>query len=199
MLTHYTDIAKSTFLPEAVLPVQFFAPPVGSRASGERRLYAAVLAQAWDDLLRYAGARDRRSSRLFKETWDWVISEEETVGSFYYVVTVLNLDATSLRRSIYKRIAALPPRKIPEYTPLTRRKGTRRERKAWVARDPYRHGYWVWVRRAQEVFRLQRFALKAEAEAYCQWARKNMDLEIGRQAPTEILPMSENKLLHNRP
>jgi RNA polymerase sigma factor (sigma-70 family) len=82
-------------------------------ASGERRLMAAVLADAMRTYLKHAHSRFAGGRRLFRETAEWFASRGAGGCSFENVCDVLGIDAERLRDRLRLLAAAPTPAVIP--------------------------------------------------------------------------------------
>jgi hypothetical protein len=91
--------ARTIFEPESVLPVQFLMRRCELDA-GERRLMAAVFADALHCWLRPSGSpEDKR--RLRAEAREWFDGDDAAgVFSFEHICDVLGIDAARLRRDL---------------------------------------------------------------------------------------------------
>ena len=96
------DENAAVFQPDTVLPSQFFATlRQKGYVEGEKRLVAAVLADAVECYMKQAGATDPCSRQVFREAEQWIFGE--TPGwffSFPSVCDVLGLDAQYVRRGL---------------------------------------------------------------------------------------------------
>lgn len=100
--------------PDVILPMQF---DVRHRRSGlaEHKLVFAVLQDAINMYQKYAFSLDRHGRRLFRETEEWLMSEERVPFSFAYICEVLDLDAAYLRVGLLRwREIELDRRNSPE-------------------------------------------------------------------------------------
>ncbi len=100
--------------PDVILPMQFDAR---HRRSGvaEHKLVFAVLQDAINMYQKYAFSLDRHGRRLFRETEEWVMSEERLPFSFAYICEVLDLNAGYLRVGLQRwREVELDRRSNPE-------------------------------------------------------------------------------------
>jgi hypothetical protein len=94
------DGAAGVLEPWSILPSQVVD---GNRAelSGERRLLAAVLADAIRLYLKHARSRTASGQILFRETESWVESRDRrSLVAFESVCDVLHVDADRLRRAL---------------------------------------------------------------------------------------------------
>jgi hypothetical protein len=94
------DAAFEPVEPWIVLPSQT-ADAGGAAPSGERRLMAAVLADAIHLYLKHARGGNAPSQILFRETERWIESgDRSSLLSFENVCDVLDIDADRLRRAL---------------------------------------------------------------------------------------------------
>jgi len=96
------DRVAGLFEPDVLLPAQYFA---AFRRSGglerERLLMLAVLEDAIDCYQKYAHARDPRSSQLFDESKEWVLSSDRSwLFSFENICDTLEINADYVRRGL---------------------------------------------------------------------------------------------------
>ena len=88
--------------PDTVLPSQFFAGMQQKGfIEGEKRLVAAVLADAVECYMKQIDTTDPRGRQLFEEAETWIFTED--MGwffSFDSICEILGLDPTYLRRGI---------------------------------------------------------------------------------------------------
>ncbi len=108
--------AGPVFQPDTVLPSQFFA---GLRekgyVEGEKRLMAAILADAVDCYMKLAFATEGRGRQLFQEAEAWIFSDEHGPWffSFLNIADVLGLDTDYIRQGLLRwrrnRTAPLRP------------------------------------------------------------------------------------------
>jgi len=85
--------------PDVLLPAQYDARrrrPV----QGEQRLVLAILEDAINCYRKHAFALDRHGQRLFRETEEWVMSDERVPFSFVYICEVLDIDIEYLRTGL---------------------------------------------------------------------------------------------------
>ena len=96
------DRLAGLFEPDVLLPAQFFA--AFRREGGlerERLLMLAVLEDAIDCYQKYAHARDPRSSQLFDESKEWVLSSDRSwLFSFENICDTLEINADYVRRGL---------------------------------------------------------------------------------------------------
>jgi hypothetical protein len=110
---------RSPFVPDAVLPSQFF----GTRRSQTRpkpvpeyRLLIALLEDALECFQKYVCATSRKKRRLFAEAEQWIMGDERAHASraeptnpafsFEYVCEVLDIEPTCVRGSLRRWRAA---------------------------------------------------------------------------------------------
>ena len=92
--------AEGELAPWAVLPSQFFQGSTAV-ACGEKRLFAAVLADAVHCYLKYRGDVTVCGRALLRETEDWIESRDHhRLLAFENVCDVLGLDPDRLRRAL---------------------------------------------------------------------------------------------------
>jgi len=92
-------MSNDGFAPEAILPVQFFAPPTVDLP--EMRLMLAVLEDAVLILHRHVGERGARAQRLVREVEQWVDGHNrEWLFSFENICAALNLNPSAIRRGL---------------------------------------------------------------------------------------------------
>ncbi len=126
MAVHFSIKHHATLnlVPDAILPVQFFAG--ATSRTGEQRLMLGILTDALDLLYKYRNASHPRERRLFAEAHEWVFSTDLTyLFSFENICAHVKLDPSYLRARIqrdqdqpagaHKRIrirhlAEMPPR-----------------------------------------------------------------------------------------
>ena len=96
------DAVTSLFGPEVILPEQF-----SERASlkpsdrGEKRLMLAVLEEAVATFQRHVGAKTRHGQRVFQESEDWILSEDESWPfAFENICHALEIEPEFLRRGL---------------------------------------------------------------------------------------------------
>ncbi len=92
----------SNLEPQTVLPSQFFSlPERGGSLQPERRLMAAVLADAVGAVQKNVTARDRRARRIFVEAMEWFESEDaDWPFSFVNLCDALGLEPGCLRSGL---------------------------------------------------------------------------------------------------
>jgi hypothetical protein len=98
----HDERAPAAFEPDTLLASQYF-DRIRRRSEhhGEKMLMIAVLEDAVNTYLKYAGSPDHRHRELFAEAKDWVESDDQSwFYSFRNVCDVLGLDATYLRRGL---------------------------------------------------------------------------------------------------
>lgn len=88
--------------PDTVLPSQFFAGMQQKGfIEGEKRLVAAVLADAVECYMKQIDTTDPRGRQLFEEAEIWIFTENRGwFFSFDSICEILGLDPTYLRRGI---------------------------------------------------------------------------------------------------
>jgi hypothetical protein len=108
------DAAFEPVEPWIMLPSQTFGGAGAAALSGERRLMAAVLADALHLYLKHARGGSAPSQILFRETERWIESGDRSrLLSFENVCDVLEIDAGRLRRALYLHAASGIVRAIP--------------------------------------------------------------------------------------
>jgi hypothetical protein len=101
------------FQPQVILPSQHFKLP--GKCAPEHRLMMAVVEDAIHCLGRYRMATDTRSRRLFREARQWLLAKESHWPySFEAICTVLDLDASAVRR----RLHLTPQRRVSHPLPI---------------------------------------------------------------------------------
>lgn len=90
--------------PDTVLPSQFFAHlKEKGFIEGEKRLMAAVLADAVDCYMKHAFGHETRQRELFKEAETWLFEGGKSSHGFFSfleICDVLGLDADYVRRGL---------------------------------------------------------------------------------------------------
>ena len=92
---------SSLIEPDVLLPDQFGL--IGSRLAHqpERRLMLAVLEDAIQTVMRHAGDRRVRQQKLVREVDRWIDARNgDSLFSFVHVCSVLDLDASAMRKGI---------------------------------------------------------------------------------------------------
>jgi len=93
------------FQPDTLLPAQFFAV-LRQKAfvEGEKRLMAAVLADAVDCYMKYASSTDNRSRQLFLDANAWIFESEKGPWfvSFVNICDLLGLEPAYIRAGLLK-------------------------------------------------------------------------------------------------
>ena len=128
------ESAGPVFQPDTVLPSQFFAV-LREKAfiEGEKRLMAAVLADAVDVYMKLASAPDSRGRNLFSDAEAWLLAVEPGPWffSFHNICDMLNLEAEYIRRGLRewrsKRQPSIRASEAFRRGPLASRSGNRRE------------------------------------------------------------------------
>src|SRR4029453_7058120 len=94
--------ALIAFEPDTVLPAQLLGSyRLDASAMPERRLFLAVLEDAGITFQRYATSARRRGQRLFRETEEWIVSDDTcSACSFQNVCDVLGFDSQYLRQGL---------------------------------------------------------------------------------------------------
>lgn len=94
------ESAGPVFQPDTVLPAQFFgALREKGFVEGEKRLMAAVLADAVDCYMKQAFSEEPRGQQLFKDAEAWLLEEQTSrwFFSFINICDVLGLEPDYLR------------------------------------------------------------------------------------------------------
>ena len=90
------------FVPDTMLPSQYFDRARRTEYDGERRLMIAVLEDAVDVYRKLAGARDARRQQLFKDAEEWIESPDRSwIFSFLNICDVLGIEPEYLRRGLH--------------------------------------------------------------------------------------------------
>jgi len=115
-ITAPTGLAGNARLPEeerdglepwTLLPIQAAERAGTARQSGEKRLMAAVLADAIQLLMKHAQSRTASGRILFRETERWIESPDRRwLLSFENVCDVLGIDASRLRAALRRQVAS---------------------------------------------------------------------------------------------
>jgi hypothetical protein len=88
--------------PWAILPSQVLDGSRGAELSGEKRLMAAVLADAIRLYLKYAHSPTVSGQLLFRETERWIeTAARSELFAFENICEVLHLDAERVRRALH--------------------------------------------------------------------------------------------------
>jgi hypothetical protein len=124
----YLDVMDSApgFVPETILPEQFFQP--SAALPPEKRLMLAVLERALLDLQRGAGAGTPRARRTWTEADAWFASDDDTWPfTFVNLCHALVLDAAAVRsrlgpwrRGAQPKVVRLPVTAADEAARLAR-------------------------------------------------------------------------------
>ena len=97
---HSNEHDRDLFEYGAVLPTQLCAA-VRDPSHGERRLMAAVLADAIDCFQKYLHTKESRHQQLFRQTEKWLLgASTRWIFSFESICEVLDLDANHARASL---------------------------------------------------------------------------------------------------
>src|SRR2546423_7620878 len=97
------ESAGPVFQPDTVLPSQFFgALREKGFIEGEKRLMAAVLADAVDVYMKQAFAEDAKARNLFLDAEAWLFGDEPGPWffSFHNICDMLGLEAEYIRRGL---------------------------------------------------------------------------------------------------
>ena len=98
------DVAPNLLEPWVLLPSQLRDGACAAERSGEKRLMAAVLADAIRIYLKLHGSHGAGSQILFRETERWLWSPERGwLLAFENVCDVLGIDAERLRRALLEQ------------------------------------------------------------------------------------------------
>lgn len=89
------------FVPDTLLPSQYF-DRIGRRIDdGEHRLLMAVLEDAVDIYRKQVGSRDVRGGELFREAEEWIESTDNTwLYSFENICDLLSIEPEYIRRGL---------------------------------------------------------------------------------------------------
>jgi hypothetical protein len=126
------ESAGPVFQPDTVLPSQFFAAlREKGFIEGEKRLMAAVLADAVDIYMKQAFTTDTKGRNLFVDAEAWLFQDE--VGpwffSFHNICDMLGLEPEYIRRGLlewrHKRQPSMRPSEAFRRGPRTSRPGNR--------------------------------------------------------------------------
>jgi len=116
------------FQPDTVLPSQFFgALREKGFIEGEKRLMAAVLADAVDCYMKQAFTKDTKGRNLFVDAEAWIFQDEPGPWffSFHNICDMLGLEAEYIRRGLldwrHKRQPSLRPSEVFRRAPRTSR------------------------------------------------------------------------------
>jgi hypothetical protein len=111
---------EATFVPEIVLPAQFFSTAPAGTERPERRLMLAVLEDAIGTVLKHRAGAHGRSRRLLREAEQWIHARnQDWPFSFENICSVLNLDAGARRAGLRNITGGAPARLVA--LPLGRR------------------------------------------------------------------------------
>ena len=98
-------VVTAEFIPDAILPSQFFESVGAQTFSCEQRLMLAVLADAIN-VLGSTDPSNLRKRNSFNEAWSWVFAKRITSSlSFDHVCDALGVDAESLRRRLSELVS----------------------------------------------------------------------------------------------
>jgi hypothetical protein len=122
------ESAGPVFQPDTVLPSQFFvALREKAFIEGEKRLMAAVLADAVDCYMKQAFSTDTRGRNLFLDAEAWLFTDERGAlfFSFRNICDLLNLEPEYIRRGLrewhHKRQATIRPADVFRRAPSASR------------------------------------------------------------------------------
>jgi hypothetical protein len=111
-----TETGGPVFQPDTVLPSQFFAALRGkSYVEGEKRLMAAVLADAVECYMKHAFAVESKAHQMFLDAEAWIFDGEPRrwLFSFTTICDVLGLEPEYIKRGIgdwrTRRTATIKP------------------------------------------------------------------------------------------
>lgn len=194
-MTHYQKIANALVIPESILPLQFFQR--GDTLSGESRLLLALIEITWFDLKKNFSNGSRCGRRIYKDALDWFLDDsvlaERYPFSFLNVAGYLNIEPGAIRKQVGEMHEAYCPTDKGPLAPLSRRRGTRKERKSWLARATNRRGYEVWVRWEKALYRLETFPTREQAEHYLYAIRGTVRAQTIGRVPTELLKEKDDE------
>jgi hypothetical protein len=101
--TKYLVTAK--FIPDAILPSQFYESVGAQTFSSEQRLMLAVLTDAINVLGSTDSSKHRRRNS-FNEAWSWVFAKGITSSlSFDHICDAIGVNAESLRRRLPEMVS----------------------------------------------------------------------------------------------
>jgi len=108
------DASAGVLEPWVVLPTQFADAARTTELSGEKRLMAAILADAVHCYLKNHHGRGAAAQILFRETEAWIESRDQSwLLSFENICDVLGIVADPLRRALRAQIASGASRRLP--------------------------------------------------------------------------------------
>jgi hypothetical protein len=118
----------AVFQPDTVLPSQFFAAlREKGYVEGEKRLMAAVLADAVDVYMKMAFSGDSRGRQLFIDAEAWLFGDDNRQGLYAFgnICDVLDLEPEYIRRGLLdwkrRRVATIRPSDAFRREPQARR------------------------------------------------------------------------------
>lgn len=128
------DTGGPIFQPDTVLPSQFFNTlREKGFVEGEKRLMAAILADAVDVYMKQANSLETRGRNLFHDAEAWIFEEEpgRWLFSFNNICDVLGLEPEYIRRGLAewrrRRAATIHPAQAFRRGPRTSRGGEGRQ------------------------------------------------------------------------
>jgi hypothetical protein len=108
------DVSSGALEPWVLLPSQFADRARPTEHSGEKRLMAAILADAVQCYLKNHHGRGAAAQILFRETETWLESHDQRwLLSFENVCDVLGIDADRLRGALRAQVASGGCRRLP--------------------------------------------------------------------------------------
>lgn len=98
------DNGPAMFLPDTVLPSQFFgALREKGYVEGEKRLMAAVLSDAVECYMKQAFALEHRGRQLFADAEEWIFDDSPSwFFSFTNICVILGLDPDYVREGLLR-------------------------------------------------------------------------------------------------
>ena len=132
-IRHTEELGGPVIQPDTVLPTQFFAAlREKGFVEGEKRLMAAVLADAVDVYQKMAFSGEARGRQLFLDAEEWLLGDGPARGffSFENICDVLGLEPEYIRRGLAdwkgRRSATIRPMDAFRREPQARRPEPRR-------------------------------------------------------------------------
>ena len=117
------DKALALFQPDLLMPAQFFASlKHKAHGNGERRLMAAILADAIECFQKNVAATDGRGRQLCNEAERWFLSDDGSwLYSFVNICEALDIHPLFLRQGLLK----WKTQKLAHYQSVPHQKGTK--------------------------------------------------------------------------